>query len=693
MGKYDPWEEYFRQLPGQAKTLSFGDLEEIIAAPLPKSAREYQVWWSSVQYQAVWAAHGWKAKADLRGERVHFTRAEDAGSEDETVTPPDESENRAQTSGQADERLVLLGCVKSKRNEPAPAKDLYVSTLWKKRRRYAEDTGMPWRILSSEHGLLQPDEHIEPYDREMSSETSRFREKWSRRTAKQVIRELNRLGLMTVELHAGASYIDSGLARHLRRASLEVIRPLEGLRQGEQLAWYDTRSDTPPVSAARQPPPPDVAPIERPYLQDARRIGPFEFQWPDATEHFDYGWEGGVILSDKVLTFKHGVGHRHTYGTERWHTVTWLGSSTIVEGVAADDYAASQSLLSTLKYDDGSMIRDHARVPSGYAPLHVVDHRSEIDAPYSRRGLAVKIRVDDVAGWALHAWLRTRSSSQVVADRAPSSRTTSQAAAAREPQDHAVPPSVKKAVVGRLLQLALAETAKSQATTGANFANDPEANALVLSDPFAFLVAVIADQGVPAERAWALPLELSRRMGHLDPHRVADEQSVRRAFLEPTPLHRYVEKIPRWIVDAAERVEREYGGDAGTIWGDEPTAEALRDRLEQFPGIGQKKAAMAVEILERDLGVSIQDMEGSDIAYDVHVRRVFLRTGIAERDDMEHMVESARSLHPERPGAIDMPAWVVGRNWCRPTSPDCPACALTDVCPKLIGQGDHVQGA
>jgi len=39
-----------------------------------------------------------------------------------------------------------------------------------------------------------------------------------------------------------------------------------------------------------------------------------------------------------------------------------------------------------------------------------------------------------------------------------------------------------------------------------------------------------------------------------------------------------------------------------------------------------KKAAMAVEMLERDLGVPVRDMGGSDIAYDVHARRVFLRT-------------------------------------------------------------------
>jgi hypothetical protein len=70
---------------------------------------------------------------------------------------------------------------------------------------------------------------------------------------------------------------------------------------------------------------------------------------------------------------------------------------------------------------------------------------------------------------------------------------------------------------------------------------------------------------------------------------------------------------------------------------------------------------MAVEILARDLGVPITDLSGSDVAYDVHVRRVFLRTGLAEYDDLDHIVEVARRLHPERPGELDFPAWLVGR--------------------------------
>lgn len=47
---------------------------------------------------------------------------------------------------------------------------------------------------------------------------------------------------------------------------------------------------------------------------------------------------------------------------------------------------------------------------------------------------------------------------------------------------------------------------------------------------------------------------------------------------------------------------------------------------------------MAVEILTRDLGELLREMTGSDGAYDVHPRRVFLRTGLAEHDAVDPMV-------------------------------------------------------
>jgi hypothetical protein len=151
---------------------------------------------------------------------------------------------------------------------------------------------------------------------------------------------------------------------------------------------------------------------------------------------------------------------------------------------------------------------------------------------------------------------------------------------------------------------------------------------------------------------------LRQRLGHLTPASlIADPEAVHAAVQQEPKLHRFFNVVPAWLVQAAHIVGSRYGGDAAQLWADEPTAHELRRRLEAFPGIGQKKAAMAVEILARDLGKPLRELSGGDVAYDVHVRRVFLSTGLARTRRPHRDGRVARALHPGHPGALDLPAW------------------------------------
>ncbi len=236
--------------------------------------------------------------------------------------------------------------------------------------------------------------------------------------------------------------------------------------------------------------------------------------------------------------------------------------------------------------------------------------------------------------------------------------------------------------------------ANDQSGVNGVFTRDSEADRLLMDDPFAFLIGVIVDYQMPAERAWILPHRLKLRLRGWGPTYLAEHaDEVVAAFGEPPKLHRFPNQTPRFVVAGARRVLDAYAGDAARIWNDEPTAAILQQRLREFAGISQKKAAMAVELLERDLGVTVRELGGSDVAYDVHLRRVMLRTGLAERDAVDHMVAVARVLHPERPGELDFPLWDIGRSWCHKTDPQCAPCVLADVCPRDIAAGDVVRGA
>lgn len=427
---------------------------------------------------------------------------------------------------------------------------------------------------------------------------------------------------------------------------------------------------------------------DRVRVLEVVELDPFDFRWPENLEHFEGGWGFRVEVDGTTHRVRHGLGGREVYGRERVHTVTWLDGKVQVEGVEADDYPTSGALLSAVRRHDLKLARDHREVPPGYDGFLLVSHRREIDAKWSRNCLAVKIDESDLAGWALHAILRAEQRRRPASERArPVPRPASAESTLTDP------PAVNgPAVAGALLAHGEA-LAASLGGGSARFTPDDRANALIHADPFAFLVAVIADQGIRAERAWAIPQALLDRLGTISPVALADDrEALRAAFATPPKLHRFINQVADWVADAAATVATTYGGDAASIWSGRPAAADLRARLERFRGIGQKKAAMAVEILARDLDVPISDLSGSDVAFDVHLRRVFLRTGIADRDDLRHMVAAARILHPAQPGALDNPAWDVGRRWCHASDPDCAACPLISACARHIVRGDRVKG-
>ncbi|MBT2549736.1 hypothetical protein J7I85_15680 [Arthrobacter sp. ISL-65] len=59
-------------------------------------------------------------------------------------------------------RVGLVACASQKLQRPAPARDIYVSQLFRKASAYAEKTWDRWYVLSAKHGLVRPDTVLEP---------------------------------------------------------------------------------------------------------------------------------------------------------------------------------------------------------------------------------------------------------------------------------------------------------------------------------------------------------------------------------------------------------------------------------------------------------------------------------------------------------------------------------------------------
>jgi hypothetical protein len=137
--------------------------------------------------------------------------------------------------------IGLVSCVKTKRDEPATPKSLYISSYFEKMRAYAEEHHDDWWILSAKHGLLNPDgEPIEPYDETLSGARVAEKREW----AKRVAQELDEEGLLSEEvtlvIHAGKDYYEE-LLPLIEDEDVTVEIPTEGLAFGETQAWYKKR--------------------------------------------------------------------------------------------------------------------------------------------------------------------------------------------------------------------------------------------------------------------------------------------------------------------------------------------------------------------------------------------------------------------------------------------------------------------
>jgi len=128
-------------------------------------------------------------------------------------------------------RVALVTCVKTKRSSASAARDLYTSPFFRALREYAEKNADTWYILSAEHGLLDPDEIIDPYERFLSKMRKRERVAWAEGVQQQLLDVLPPKA--EIILLAGLPYREN-VEPFLRSRGFSVTVPLEGLRFGQQ---------------------------------------------------------------------------------------------------------------------------------------------------------------------------------------------------------------------------------------------------------------------------------------------------------------------------------------------------------------------------------------------------------------------------------------------------------------------------
>lgn len=138
-----------------------------------------------------------------------------------------------------------------------------------------------------------------------------------------------------------------------------------------------------------------------------------------------------------------------------------------------------------------------------------------------------------------------------------------------------------------------------------NLVGDPEADALLASDPLALLIGMLLDQQVPMETAFAGPKKLDDRLGGLDVHRIAEmnPDDFIAVCAQPPAVHRFPKSMGERIQSLCGYIVEHYDGAAAAIWtsGDPDGKEVLK-RLQALPGYGDQKARIFLALLGKQIG-------------------------------------------------------------------------------------------
>lgn len=206
--------------------------------------------------------------------------------------------------------------------------------------------------------------------------------------------------------------------------------------------------------------------------------------------------------------------------------------------------------------------------------------------------------------------------------------------------------------------------------------------------PHAFVFGCLMDRQITAERAWMIPYQISQRLGTFRFAKLAQlsQSEITRLMTIPVPLHRFTKIMSKNLHLAIGMIKKGYGGSAARIWMNRPSSAEVIYRFLQFPGIGQKIATMAANLLARNFKIPFSDYSALDVSPDVHIRRVFARLGLSASSDITSVTYAARALHPEFPGLLDSPIWRIGRNLCKPRNPLCQQCPMRRLCPTANGK-------
>jgi uncharacterized HhH-GPD family protein len=136
-----------------------------------------------------------------------------------------------------------------------------------------------------------------------------------------------------------------------------------------------------------------------------------------------------------------------------------------------------------------------------------------------------------------------------------------------------------------------------------------------LEGAYAFLLGLIFNQNIKAERAWQAPFTLFERLSTNDPNSILyiPVTEVEFAIQTSPAIHPFSRDMASRVISSTDLLISKYGGDARNIWKPEVGAQELISRFVEFYGIGNHKAIVGLFLLTVEKGVIVWD-DGTQIS-------------------------------------------------------------------------------
>jgi uncharacterized HhH-GPD family protein len=134
---------------------------------------------------------------------------------------------------------------------------------------------------------------------------------------------------------------------------------------------------------------------------------------------------------------------------------------------------------------------------------------------------------------------------------------------------------------------------------------DEQADRLLASDPNALLIGFALDQQVTVQNAFAGPLVLQQRLGHLDPARIAamSPDDLAAVFREKPAIHRFPGAMAQRVQALCHEIADRYQGDGSRVWTEAVSGQDLATRLGELPGIGEMKVRSLLATLIKQFNI------------------------------------------------------------------------------------------